>query len=55
MGNETAAEIRARAARARRIADSIHSEQARAELRQMAAALDAEATKLEEQAGRPTA
>lgn len=47
MANETAAELRTRAAQARRIADNLHSDQACFELRQIADALEAEADKLE--------
>jgi hypothetical protein len=56
MGSEAAEAIRARAVQARRLADSIHSPQAKEELRQMAAALESEARKLEDEAaqGRET-
>lgn len=47
MPNETIAEIRARAAQARRIATNIHNLRAQLELREMAEALEAEASKLE--------
>ena len=47
MAEETAAELRHRAAQARRIASDIHSDTASVELRQIADALEAEAERLE--------
>lgn len=48
MATETAAELRARAAQARRIAQNIHSRQAQLELAQIADTLEAQADMLEQ-------
>jgi len=45
--DQTAAEIRVRAEQARRLAQELHNMQARAELQEIAEALDLEAAKLE--------
>ena len=47
MPDQTAAEIRVRAEQARRLAQELHNMQARAELLQIAEALDVEAAKLQ--------
>lgn len=47
MANNNVADYRARATQARRIAENMHSHEARVELIQMADALDAEAEGLE--------
>lgn len=47
MTSEAAAALRAQAEHARALADNMHNLQAQAELRQIAAALDAEATEIE--------
>ena len=48
MHVETAAELRARAAHARHLADEMYNQEAQAELRRIADALDAKANELEQ-------
>ena len=55
MATNNADEYRARATQARRIAESMHNQQARIELIGMADALDAEADSLEVSASKSTA
>ena len=51
MHVETAAELRARAAHARHLADEMYNREAQAELRRIAEALDARANELEQAEG----